>query len=131
METGNNVCSFCDFVNRDANRFCTQCGFKLFADDNDKAHLAILKGKGSGASITLQGTQNILGRENQNGISFDDDQISKQHAEIRFEKDFYWIEDLKSKNGVYLNGKRIEQAERLYNGTILKIGSTLLKFELN
>jgi hypothetical protein len=131
LESGNNICPLCKSLNRDINRFCTQCGFKLFADNTDKGCLTILSGKGIGASIALDGDRNILGRENKNGISIDDEQISKQHAAIRYENDFYWIEDLQSKNGVYLNGKRIVEPERLYNGTLIKMGTTLLKFELN
>ena len=46
------------------------------------------------------------------------------------EEDGYWIEDRQSKNGVYVNGKRVAK-ERLQNGSVIRLGSTVLKFDEN
>jgi pSer/pThr/pTyr-binding forkhead associated (FHA) protein len=51
-----------------------------------------------------------LGRSNQCDIQFDDPQVSARHAEIVWERGEWWVQDLQSTNGTYLNGARIERA---------------------
>jgi len=124
----NNSCPICHHPNRNENRYCTQCGSKLVSENKEGAHLVIMSGNYQKRVVLMKGS-NTIGRDDGNLIYFDDNQVSKKHAEILFENDQYWIKDLNSKNGVYLNGKKIDQAERLYNGSILKIGTRILRFE--
>ncbi len=51
-----------------------------------------------------------LGRSNQCDIQFDDPQVSSRHAEIVWERGEWWVQDLRSTNGTYLNGARIDRA---------------------
>jgi pSer/pThr/pTyr-binding forkhead associated (FHA) protein len=82
-------------------------------------------------TFKLDSQKNIIGRNNTNTIFIDDDQISRKHAVIYFDQDNYWIEDLRSKNGVHVNGKKIIQPHRLRNGSLIKLGATMLRFELS
>jgi pSer/pThr/pTyr-binding forkhead associated (FHA) protein len=50
---------------------------------------------------------------------------------IYFDQDNYWIEDLRSKNGIYVNGKKIVLPQRLRNGSLIKLGGSMLRFELS
>ncbi len=53
--------------------------------------------------------------------------ISRRHAEISRVADDYNIEDLKSRNGTYVNGQRIER-QLLRNGDVIVVGKFRLQF---
>jgi len=66
--------------------------------------------------------QNVtIGRHPSNDIHFDDPRVSRFHAEVIFDGQWWWIRDLNSKNGTYLNGKKIE-FERLPLRGIIELG---------
>ena len=50
-----------------------------------------------------------------------DENVSRMHAEIRYEEDSFRIHDLGSANGVLLNGERVSAAP-LENGDVVRIG---------
>ncbi len=70
----------------------------------------------------------IIGREEGDLILKGDDAASRLHAKILYQGDAYWIEDLGSTNGTWINGRRITGKSPLKRGDILQIGNTL--FEL-
>lgn len=72
------------------------------------------------------GEDNTIGRDERNTISINDRYLSKFHARILQDEDMYFLEDLKSANGTYLNDERIIDAIELKSGDIIRIGS--LKF---
>jgi pSer/pThr/pTyr-binding forkhead associated (FHA) protein len=124
-----NVCPTCEFENRPENVYCTQCGSKLQKFTPLSPRLVLLAGKNSTTVFAINGERVILGRDPESTIVIGDDQVSKNHACIYFEKSKYWIKDLDSKNGVYLNGAKISGPEYLVAGSLIKLGSTLLRFE--
>lgn len=63
-----------------------------------------------------------IGREDSNDIVIKDNFISKKHAHIIKDQDLYFIEDLGSANGTYLNGQRIEDAIELKDKDMIDIG---------
>ena len=63
-------------------------------------------------------------------ITLDDTYVSQLHARV-FNKDGGWfVEDLGSTNGTYLNAKRVSGALALKRGDRLKIGATVMETEL-
>lgn len=64
-----------------------------------------------------------IGRSGSNKITIKDPYISKKHAEIIKDNDEYFIEDLKSANGTFLNNEEIMDAAILKNGDTITIGS--------
>lgn len=55
-------------------------------------------------------------------LVLDDPLVSRQHAEFRLVGDTVYLFDLKSVNGVYINGKRIEQKHEVRPGDKVLIG---------
>ena len=53
------------------------------------------------------------GRAADNPIIIPSDLVSRHHLDIRREADGWWVHDLNSANGVYINGKRIQSREKL------------------
>ena len=63
-----------------------------------------------------------IGREKYNDVVLNDLVVSRQHASISWDNDSFVLKDLKSRNGVYLNDKRVEYSP-LRDGDTIKIGS--------
>ena len=66
----------------------------------------------------------IIGRGGRNmdcDIVLPDRQVSRQHAEIYFDQGLYYLRDLGSKNGTYLNEQPITAAVRLQDGDSVQI----------
>lgn len=88
--------------------------------------LLILNGEHLGKRFLLKEGDNILGRVPEASIYVPDPQISRRHGNIMFKDGVVRIEDLKSTNGIFVDGIAIENA--LVNGlSRISIGNTLLK----
>lgn len=70
------------------------------------------------------GKKTTVGRSSKNVIQLNDDRVSSIHCEFLLTKDSLEIKDLDSKNGVYLNGIRIESSE-FFTGDEIRIGQTI------
>lgn len=79
----------------------------------------------------LEGDNISIGREEGNTIMLDSDLVSKQHAVIFKQRKAYYIKDLNSTNGTFLNEKKIvpNKMYRLKNGDKIGIGSFILLFK--
>lgn len=53
--------------------------------------------------------------------------VSRTHARIWFNADGYWIEDLVSKHGTFVNGSRLTLKRQLNPGDFVQLGETTLK----
>lgn len=66
-----------------------------------------------------------IGRNVKNDIQIDNLSVSKQHARIVKHQGNYFIEDMKSTNGTYLNEKKIAK-KKLANKDVITIGKHTL-----
>jgi len=62
-----------------------------------------------------------IGRKSENIVCINSEKVSDIHAKIRYRDNQYWIEDLKSENGTWVNGKRIQSGEEVALGKISDI----------
>jgi pSer/pThr/pTyr-binding forkhead associated (FHA) protein len=62
----------------------------------------------------------------QGSMTLNDDRASGQHAHFLAAHGFWYVEDLGSTNGTWLNGRRIFQGQRLKKGDKVKIGRTVM-----
>ncbi|RME77979.1 MAG: FHA domain-containing protein, partial [Planctomycetota bacterium] len=69
-----------------------------------------------------------VGRDDSEDIQIFDQGVSRKHAEIFRVGEMYFIRDLGSKNGTYVNGEKISE-ELLRAGDVIRIGSAVLSFE--
>ena len=63
-----------------------------------------------------------IGRGNQNDIVLRDPYVSKKHLKIVEDEGKYFLEDLKSANGTYLNNQKVLDVTMLKNGDRIKLG---------
>ena len=98
---------------------------------NDEAFLLVSDGTSWGKMYKLNPAQvTTIGRGASNRILILDDVCSRNHAEI-FHIDTGWfIRDLKSRNGTFVNGQQIERDHPLSAGEDIRIGSYQLNFGL-
>ncbi|MEE4273242.1 MAG: SpoIIE family protein phosphatase [Thermoanaerobaculales bacterium] len=68
----------------------------------------------------------IIGRSSGAGIVVSDRSMSRRHAKLVRDGDGWLIEDLGSRNGTLLDGRRINGATPIAPGSTLKIGSTTI-----
>lgn len=77
---------------------------------------------GLAASLTVYGkVQAGIGRAGDNDLVLDHPQVSRRHAQVRWDGRQYLITDLNSTNGVYVNGERVREAA-LPEGARVQIG---------
>ncbi len=73
--------------------------------------------------LRLSDRETIVGREPECGLVLDDSLVSRKHASFRIVDDTVEVRDLGSRNGVIVNGTRVEGATLLRHGDRIRIGS--------
>jgi len=63
-----------------------------------------------------------LGRGAENTIRLEDLSVSRRHARIAYRQGGYWLSDLGSMGGTWVDGIRINAARRVVAGQIIDIG---------
>lgn len=71
----------------------------------------------------------IIGRRRTSDIRIEDTNVSRIHASIECVGDEYFLTDLGSTNGTYVNGARINK-KKLITGDVVRIGTTILEFKV-
>lgn len=69
-----------------------------------------------------------IGRSQDNDVHLSDATVSSHHAKIFTYLNASYIEDLKSSNGTFINGKRVEK-HTLKPGDVLKLGHQILEVQ--
>lgn len=73
----------------------------------------------------------VIGREPpRDGISIDDREASRRHAELTFARELgvYRLKDLGSKNGTHLFGERVETPAYVRHGAVIRTGGTFFVY---
>jgi signal transduction histidine kinase len=89
--------------------------------------LFVIHGRDQGKRFELRGPSVRIGREKGNGVQLHDTEVSRFHAEIRWEDDQYVLQDLGSSNGSYVNSQLVPR-HTLASGDRVQLGRTLMIF---
>jgi hypothetical protein len=149
-------CPECGFSNAEGAHYCSKCGAFLGVEEAPKesttatyrvgetgelipveleevvaqegAALVIRSGGGRvGESFPLQGERLTIGRRPDSDVFLDDVTVSRDHALLVTRQGGYFLDDLGSLNGTYVNRSRIE-SQRLEDGDELQVGKYKLTF---
>lgn len=74
----------------------------------DKPVLIIHEGEKAGQRFILQEPELIIGRGGECGLVLPERQVSREHIRIYRAGETYYLEDLDSKNGTWINGRQIK-----------------------
>ena len=77
--------------------------------------------------VARSGMPSVIGRAPTCLVVLTDPSISSQHAQVVFGGDGFYVEDLGSRNGVYVNSARIQQRQRLNAGDFVVVGSSRMR----
>ena len=150
-------CTNCGHKNPEGANFCASCGTALVdgAEGHDstitfqsgeletdleeeihvsaeeleggRAVLIVKRGPNAGSKFFIDTDATAIGRHPDSHIFLDDITVSRRHAEIRRGENGFWLHDVGSLNGTYVNRERVEGAE-LRSGDEVQIGKFKLVF---
>jgi pSer/pThr/pTyr-binding forkhead associated (FHA) protein len=146
-------CTRCGHPNRDDARFCAECGAPLQGDPTvsltpvepeDEGHdefpfphdelgpgqalLLVKRGPNAGSTFLLTNDSTSVGRSTDSEILLDDVTVSRAHAAFdRREGDGWFVRDVGSLNGTYVNGEQVDQT-KLASGDEVQVGRFKLVF---
>jgi len=89
----------------------------------------VVKGLEEGVTQPFSEDRITIGRRADNHVALDADNISRQHVSIERREGQYYICDLGSANGTYLNDQRTDLAQ-LNDGDRLRIGNHTISVSL-
>lgn len=90
--------------------------------------LTVLQGPDKGKKFELPSNEpQLIGRSSE-ALPLTDNTVSRRHAELTPDDGEWWIRDLQSQNGTYVNGVQIRDRTRLRPGDQIRTGSTLMVF---
>jgi hypothetical protein len=96
-----------------------------------KAQLVVLQGENParGERFVLSSPVVTIGRNPANELQIQDNYASGEHARLTAQDGIFYVEDLGSSNGTFVNGQRIHEPLVLRHGDRIEVGDTVFRFE--
>jgi pSer/pThr/pTyr-binding forkhead associated (FHA) protein len=92
------------------------------------ASLEIVRGPFSGACFQVERAVCSIGRGEENDVRIRDDTVSLTHATLLRKRGAWFVVDLRSMNGTYVEGSRVSGERELCPGARLRLGAVELVF---
>jgi hypothetical protein len=94
------------------------------------ASLIVADAKGNAHRVDLEINKSLfIGRSKGNNLSFDDTKMSRQHFVIEVENGEYYLSDLQTTNGTFLNGIKVLSRRKLENNDVITAGNEKFVFK--
>jgi response regulator RpfG family c-di-GMP phosphodiesterase len=113
----------------DADSSSSHTAIRSEAPAEAKPYLVVLDGPAEGKRLTV-GTGVTVGRSSRCDLTLAHQLVSRTHAEVTKNGTAFWVRDLGSVNGTYLNGRLVTSAE-LADGDHITVGDFTLQFHLD
>jgi pSer/pThr/pTyr-binding forkhead associated (FHA) protein len=89
--------------------------------------LVVTHGALAGTRISLDGRPILIGRADDSTLVLDDDFASTRHARLSVRGSDWFVEDLGSTNGTYLDRAKVSAPTRVPLGSPIRIGKTVIE----
>ena len=89
--------------------------------------LQLVRGPGAPLTIPLEADKIVLGRSSHADVSIADTSLSRRHAQLLRSGPEYILEDIGSRNGIFLNGLRVHSVT-LRQGDTVQLGDVVFVF---
>ena len=145
-------CTNCGHPNPDDAHFCAKCGSALETDatltltpveleeeptdefpfphdelEPGQALLLVKRGPNAGSTFLLENDVTTCGRTVESHVFLDDVTVSRKHAEFQRREGSFFVKDVGSLNGTYVNGEQVEET-KLATGDEVQVGRFKLSF---
>jgi len=145
-------CTNCGHPNPDDARFCAKCGSPLKDDttvslapveveddagdefpfphdelEPGQGLLLVKRGPNAGSTFLLEKDVTTAGRNTESDVFLDDITVSRKHAEFLRQGGAFFVRDVGSLNGTYVNGEQVEET-KLASKDEVQIGKFKLEF---
>jgi len=109
----------------------TQQGRALSNQKNPSIHIRTKTNDGVENTLVFWQTEIVIGRGSQCDISLKDAALSAKHARLSFHHAQWWLEDLSSRNGTFLNNDQITIPTVVISDDQFKCGNTILTLRID
>ncbi|MBY0585631.1 FHA domain-containing protein [bacterium] len=92
--------------------------------------LVVTAGKLAGKEIPVRNNQFVIGRDPSCHLRPSSPAVSKLHCAVIVADEGVWLRDLKSTNGTFLNGQRLNDRALLHHGDKITVGPLTLEVQL-
>lgn len=137
-------CFRCLAQNPSDRLFCTACGYELAdrkaAADRVKgpngrpilARFQMQNGQMAGQAFRFHQDLTTIGRTNGNDLIISGKTVSRRHARLWFDNGRWYIADMQSANGTFVNNMRLQpnQSVALNDGDVLNFGDEIVLFNI-
>ncbi|MHA6797793.1 FHA domain-containing protein FhaB/FipA [Bounagaea algeriensis] len=90
-------------------------------------NLVVTHGALAGTRISLDGRPILIGRADDSTLVLDDDYASTRHARLSLRGNTWYVEDLGSTNGTYLDRAKVTGPTEVRLGVPIRIGKTVIE----
>lgn len=85
--------------------------------------ISLTKGSGDSTSVDkFKQPEIVIGRDTSCDLILEEKTVSAEHARLSFHDGQWWVEDLRSRNGTYLNQEVLTTAVVMTPGDLLQLG---------
>jgi pSer/pThr/pTyr-binding forkhead associated (FHA) protein len=102
-------------------------GRKATGGGKSPGKLIVTHGALAGTRIALDGRPILIGRADDSTLVLDDDYASTRHARLSLRGTDWYVEDLGSTNGTYLDRAKVTAPLRVPLGVPIRIGKTVIE----
>jgi len=92
------------------------------------ASLEVVRGQFAGACFEIERAVCSIGRGEENDVRIRDDTVSLNHATLLRKRGAWFVVDLRSMNGTFVDGSRVSGERELHQGAQLRLGAVELSF---
>lgn len=103
---------------------------KLMHEEGMEVNLVLFKKNGSRKTFALPSSVTVIGRRSSCDLHIPLTAVSRKHCQLNRDGGALKIRDLGSRNGTYLNGKRIDEAA-IQAGDYIKVGPLTFAFQID
>lgn len=93
----------------------------------EPAFLYVERGPGAGQLVPIRQGVLLIGRASTSGLRLQHPSISRRHAQLNRKGERFFIRDLASQNGTYVNQVRLEKEIEIFPGDELVMGTAQLR----